>query len=142
MSLQDFKSNTSRLSAIQVMIEDPDFSFDVINRVIIISSHHLFPASRWENRHLTPVWYSLRDAQSSKACGPLVLWVRAQYMYATVLDTVAPLKAEMDILEAAAAKGQTKLNALEADAKEIEDKIAKYKEEYALLISEAQVSCR
>jgi len=63
-------------------------------------------------------------------------------MYATVLDTVAPLKAEMDILEAAAAKGQTKLNALEADAKEIEDKIAKYKEEYALLISEAQVSCR
>ena len=44
-------------------------------------------------------------------------------MYATVLDTVAPLKAEMDILEAAAAKGQTKLNALEADAKEIEDKI-------------------
>ena len=63
-------------------------------------------------------------------------------MYATVLDTVAPLKAEMDILEAAAAKGQTKLNALEADAKEIEDKIAKYKEEYALLISEAQVSNR
>jgi dynein heavy chain 1 len=63
-------------------------------------------------------------------------------MYATVLDTVAPLKAEMDILEAAAAKGQTKLNALEADAKEIEDKIAKYKEEYALLISEAQVSSR
>jgi len=55
MSLQDFKSNTSRLSAIQVMIEDPDFSFDVINRVIIISSQHLVICfqHRWENRHLT-----------------------------------------------------------------------------------------
>lgn len=82
----------------------------------------------------------MRDAQSSKACGPLVLWVKAQYKYATVLDSVAPLRAEMDVLEAAAAEGQIQLDALEAEAKELEHKIAQYKEEYALLISEAQVS--
>ena len=106
---QEFKASQSRMKGIKVMIDDPDFTFDIINK-------------------------------SSKACGPLVQWVRAQYMYATVLDTVAPLKAEMEVLEAAAGEAQTKLSALRVEAAALEEKIDKFKQEYALLISEAQVS--
>lgn len=45
----------------------------------------------------------------------------------------------MDTLEAAAAEGQVQLTSLQEEAVELEDKIAQYKEEYAILISEAQV---
>ena len=76
--------------------------------------------------------------RASTACGPLARWVLAQVHYADILDRVAPLRGQVDSLEAHAA--QTKAQAAEAEATlaALEDNIATYKREYAALISETQ----
>ena len=76
--------------------------------------------------------------RASTACGPLARWVLAQVHYADILDRVAPLRGQVDSLEAHAA--QTKAQAAEAEATlaALEDSIATYKREYAALISETQ----
>jgi dynein heavy chain 1 len=76
--------------------------------------------------------------RGSKACGPLVKWVRAQLSYSSVLDRVAPLRAELSNLESQLDDLQQKQGVLNASIKTLEESINKYKEEYASLIAEAE----
>ncbi|KAJ3265095.1 hypothetical protein HDU77_006529 [Chytriomyces hyalinus] len=75
---------------------------------------------------------------ASKACGPLVKWVIAQVKYASILDSVGPMRAEVQELESNAEKAKQKAAETEAAITELENNITHYKDEYAVLISETQ----
>ncbi|KAJ3260954.1 hypothetical protein HK103_006909 [Boothiomyces macroporosus] len=74
--------------------------------------------------------------RASKACGPLVQWVIAQVSFASILEKVEPLRAEVQQLEESA--NETKAKALEMEnlIAKLENSINLYKDEYAVLISE------
>ena len=74
---------------------------------------------------------------ASKACGPLVKWAIAQLSYADMLKRVDPLRRELSELEHTAQTTKDKGQEINTIIQELEESIAKYKEEYAILISEA-----
>ncbi|KAJ3176317.1 hypothetical protein HDU87_005359 [Geranomyces variabilis] len=76
--------------------------------------------------------------RASQACGPLVQWVIAQVKYSGILERVGPLRLEVQQLEASAEVTKQRAAATEAMIQELETSIARYKEEYAVLISETQ----
>ena len=76
--------------------------------------------------------------RASKACGPLVKWVLAQVRFSEILDKVEPLRNEVQSLEMQAETTKKQANQIITIVAELESKIAKYKDEYALLISETQ----
>lgn len=105
--------------------------------------------------------------RASLACGPMVKWAIAQVAslagsshvegdrlsshfkkvttvcppqlnYADMLKRVEPLRNELQKLEDDAKDNQQKANEVEQMIRDLEASIARYKEEYAVLISEAQ----
>ncbi|KAJ2856201.1 dynein heavy chain [Coemansia erecta] len=76
--------------------------------------------------------------RASKACGPLVKWAIAQVEYSDILERVGPLRNEVLQLEAAAEATQVQAATLETMLRELEASIARYKDEYALLIAETE----
>ncbi|XP_054423711.1 cytoplasmic dynein 1 heavy chain 1 [Pteronotus mesoamericanus] len=76
--------------------------------------------------------------RASLACGPMVKWAIAQLNYADMLKRVEPLRNELQKLEDDAKDNQKKANEVEQMIRDLEASIARYKEEYAVLISEAQ----
>ncbi|KAF8321764.1 dynein heavy chain protein 1 [Clavulina sp. PMI_390] len=76
--------------------------------------------------------------RASKACGPLVKWVIAQTRYSEILDKVGPLRNEVKSLEVQAARTKQQASSILGIVKELETSIAKYKDEYALLIRETE----
>ncbi|EGO28454.1 hypothetical protein SERLADRAFT_445906 [Serpula lacrymans var. lacrymans S7.9] len=83
--------------------------------------------------------YNFETVQrASKACGPLVKWVLAQVRFSEILDKVEPLRNEVQSLETQAETTKKQAAQIITMISELEAKIGKYKEEYALLISETQ----
>uniref|UniRef100_A0A8C3ASK7 Cytoplasmic dynein 1 heavy chain 1 n=1 Tax=Cyclopterus lumpus TaxID=8103 RepID=A0A8C3ASK7_CYCLU len=76
--------------------------------------------------------------RASLACGPMVKWAIAQLNYADMLKRVEPLRNELQKLEDDATDNQTRAEEVEQMIRDLEASIARYKEEYAVLISEAQ----
>ncbi|XP_078728003.1 cytoplasmic dynein 1 heavy chain 1-like isoform X1 [Lampetra fluviatilis] len=76
--------------------------------------------------------------RASLACGPMVKWAIAQLNYADMLKRVEPLRNELLKLEEDAQENQVRADEVERMIRQLEDSIARYKEEYALLISQAQ----
>ncbi|CAG10419.1 unnamed protein product, partial [Tetraodon nigroviridis] len=76
--------------------------------------------------------------RASLACGPMVKWAIAQLNYADMLKRVEPLRNELQKLEDDATDNKTKAEEVEQMIRDLEASIARYKEEYAVLISEAQ----
>lgn len=76
--------------------------------------------------------------RASKACGPLVQWVIAQVKYSEILNRVGPLREEVQALERDSQETMIRLQTMETMIVELEASIARYKEEYAALISETQ----
>ncbi|KAG8927614.1 Cytoplasmic dynein 1 heavy chain 1 [Tulasnella sp. 418] len=76
--------------------------------------------------------------RASKACGPLVKWVIAQVLYSEILDKVEPLRNEVQSLEDQAENTKQQAQMIIAMIGELETSIARYKEEYAVLISQTQ----
>ncbi|KAL9594298.1 MAG: hypothetical protein Q9219_007108 [cf. Caloplaca sp. 3 TL-2023] len=79
-----------------------------------------------------------RVNRASKACGPLVQWVEAQVNYSAILDRVGPLREEAEQLEDQALQTKAEAQAIEQQITSLEESIARYKTEYASLISETQ----
>ncbi|XP_065319190.1 dynein heavy chain, cytoplasmic-like isoform X2 [Gordionus sp. m RMFG-2023] len=77
-------------------------------------------------------------ARASQACGPLVKWAIAQINYADMLQKVDPLRNELKKLEKDAEENRLKANKIDDTIQLLEKSIANYKEEYAVLISQAQ----
>ncbi|KAF9455575.1 dynein heavy chain and region D6 of dynein motor-domain-containing protein [Collybia nuda] len=76
--------------------------------------------------------------RASKACGPLVKWALAQVRFSEILDKVEPLRNDLSSLEDQAKTTKKQAEAIIHMIAELEAKIARYKDEYALLISETQ----
>ncbi|XP_070577189.1 cytoplasmic dynein 1 heavy chain 1-like [Ptychodera flava] len=76
--------------------------------------------------------------RASQACGPLVKWAIAQVCYADMLKRVEPLRNELRRLEEEAEHSRLQGEEVEKTIVELERSIARYKEEYAQLISQAQ----
>ncbi|VDN96525.1 unnamed protein product [Rodentolepis nana] len=76
--------------------------------------------------------------RASTACGPMVKWAIAQIGYADILKKVEPLRDELKALEEAAKANEKKAEDVEGTIAALEKSIAKYKDEYAVLISQAQ----
>ncbi|BHF62050.1 Cytoplasmic dynein 1 heavy chain 1 [Sparganum proliferum] len=76
--------------------------------------------------------------RASSACGPMVKWVIAQISYADILKKVEPLRNELKALEEAAGVNEKKAEDVETTIAALEKSIARYKDEYAVLISQAQ----
>ena len=76
--------------------------------------------------------------RASMACGPLVKWAIAQVNYADMLKRVEPLRNELKSLEKQAEVNKKRGEETTALIAQLEKSISSYKEEYALLISQAQ----
>lgn len=76
--------------------------------------------------------------RASKACGPLAKWVLAQVRFSEILDKVEPLRNEVQSLENQAEDTKKQAEMMVNMIQELEASIGKYKDEYALLISETQ----
>ena len=76
--------------------------------------------------------------RASRACGPLVQWVIAQVRFSEILEQVAPLREEVASLEGQAAKTKRQVKAVEDTIDDLEASISRYKDDYAVLISETQ----
>ncbi|KAK9240220.1 dynein heavy chain, N-terminal region 1-domain-containing protein [Lipomyces kononenkoae] len=76
--------------------------------------------------------------RASKACGPLILWLEAQVNYSLILESIGPLREEVAMLTANAEETKVRVKEMAAVIEELEGSIERYKEEYAVLISEVQ----
>ncbi|WVR09001.1 hypothetical protein IAU60_006061 [Kwoniella sp. DSM 27419] len=76
--------------------------------------------------------------RASRACGPLVQWVIAQVRFSEILDKVAPLREEVASLERQAETTKQQAQVAMETVMELEASITRYKEEYAVLISQTQ----
>ncbi|KAG1662035.1 Dynein heavy chain, cytoplasmic [Nymphon striatum] len=76
--------------------------------------------------------------RASLACGPMVKWAIAQVNFADMLQRVEPLRNELKSLESEAEENIKKADDINKLIVDLEQSIASYKEEYAVLISQAQ----
>jgi len=76
--------------------------------------------------------------RASLACGPMVKWAIAQCNYSEMLGRVEPLRNELSALSNQAHENQIKFEEVQKLISELEKSISRYKEEYAVLISQAQ----
>jgi dynein heavy chain 1 len=92
-----------------------------------------------ESLYLSNPDYSYEAAnRASKACGPLVKWAIAQVNYAGMLLKIEPLRNELKSIQKETTVLQAQADEVQALVSELEKSIAAYKDEYAILISEAQ----
>ncbi|OQR92538.1 dynein heavy chain [Achlya hypogyna] len=77
--------------------------------------------------------------RASKACGPLFKWVVSQINYTEILHRIQPLRNEVQTLEEQSAGLRTEYTTATATIAQLEQRIQNYKQEYAALISEAQL---
>ena len=123
--------------SVQSLIRRDDFISTVVN----LDTAHIPQAlrERLQREYLDRPEYNIDSIyRASSACGPLARWVLAQIHYAHILESVGPLRAQVQILEEQASL--TRQEAIKADATvaELEESIDSFKREYASLISETQ----
>lgn len=123
--------------SVQSLIRRDDF----ISTVVHLDTAHIPQAlrERLQREYLERPEYNIDSIyRASSACGPLARWVLAQIHYAHILESVGPLRAQVQILEEQASL--TRQEAIKADATvaELEESIDSFKREYASLISETQ----
>lgn len=123
---------------IQGIVRRDDFIASIVgygNEKQMSKNHRL----RMQNDFLSKDDFTYeRVNRASKACGPLVQWVEAQVNYSAILDRVGPLREEAEQLEDRALQTKAEAQAIEKQITSLEDSIARYKAEYASLISETQ----
>ncbi|KAK0424238.1 hypothetical protein QR680_008567 [Steinernema hermaphroditum] len=73
-----------------------------------------------------------------QACGPMVKWAKAQLLYSDMLHKVEPLRNELRRLEKDANAKTKKGEEVKKTIAELEQSIATYKDEYAILIGQAE----
>ncbi|KAF9922924.1 hypothetical protein FBU30_006961 [Linnemannia zychae] len=123
---------------VQAIIRRDDF---ITSIVYFDTDRMMTPAMREKMKaeYLSMPNYNFETVnRASKACGPLVKWVIAQVNYSEILDKIGPLRQEVQELEESAQMTVLKASSIEKMIEELENSIATYKEEYAVLISEVQ----
>ncbi len=77
--------------------------------------------------------------RASKACGPLYKWVVSQLNYTEILHRIQPLRNEVKALEEKSSGLRQEYSLANDTIQLLEQRIQNYKQEYAALISEAQL---
>jgi dynein heavy chain 1 len=123
---------------VQSIIRRDDFIASIVN---FDTAYSMTPQLRNKMRHdflSLPSFNFETVNRASKACGPLCQWVIAQVNYSDILDKVGPLREEVQALEDQAETTMHQATTIITMIAELEARIAAYKDEYALLISETQ----
>uniref|UniRef100_A0A0L8I729 Dynein heavy chain, cytosolic n=1 Tax=Octopus bimaculoides TaxID=37653 RepID=A0A0L8I729_OCTBM len=95
--------------------------------------------TKMKNKYLNNPEYNYEKVtRANFACGPMVKWAIALINYADMLKRVEPLRNELNALENQAEDNRTKYEEVNSVIVQLEKSIAMYKEEYAILISQAQ----
>ncbi len=76
--------------------------------------------------------------RASVACGPLLQWLVSQVSYSEILAKVAPLRSEVESLEAEGAGLADRFAAAAAEAAALEGTISQLKLDYAASIAERE----
>lgn len=93
---------------------------------------------KMKNKYLSNPDYNFEKVnRASLACGPMVKWAIAQINYADMLKRVEPLRDELKSLEVQADENKNKYEEVKNLISQLEQSISSYKDEYALLISQA-----
>ncbi|KAH0477442.1 MAG: hypothetical protein KVP17_003594 [Porospora cf. gigantea B] len=114
---------------------------DFISRVLNFDASSSSPATvrTIQNKFLSsPGWDYDKIMRASKAAGPLAKWVESSVSYQTILLKVAPLREEINDLEAATIKNEKKFRQTKDLLADLERQLVEYKSEYAELISQVQ----
>lgn len=130
---------TSSWKDVQMVLRRNDFIASIVN---YDTDKNMTAAMRAEIRKSfmsNPDFTFEKIDRASKACGPLVQWVIAQVSFSEILQKVEPLRNEVKKLEEDAMETRLKAEQLSNMIRELEASIARYKEEYAVLIAETQV---
>ncbi|KAI9173154.1 dynein heavy chain [Blastocladiella emersonii ATCC 22665] len=125
--------------SVQAVIRREDFIASIIN---FDTDSMMTPAlrERMKRDYLSKPNYHFEVVnRASKACGPLVQWVIAQVKFSEILVKVGPLRNEVQHLEESAERTRIEAQKMEQLVRDLEVSIARYKEEYAELISETQM---
>lgn len=95
--------------------------------------------TKMKNKYLNNPEYNYEKVtRANFACGPMVKWAIALINYADMLKRVEPLRNELNALENQAEDNRTRYEEVNSVIVQLEKSIAMYKEEYAILISQAQ----
>ena len=90
---------------------------DFIPNIVSFNSEELLPVELreyMERVYLTREDYTFEIVhRASKACGPLVQWVQAQLAYSRILQSVGPLREEVELLEQKTLKTKAQLTAID-----------------------------
>ncbi|EGW31386.1 cytoplasmic dynein heavy chain [Spathaspora passalidarum NRRL Y-27907] len=123
---------------VQLVIRKDDF---IPNIVSFDNETQITPELR---KYMEEMYVSREDFtyevayRASKACGPLLQWVLAQLTYSRILQTIAPLREEVQRLETQTKKTKTQLIVIDEMIHELEESIEKYKDDYSELIRETE----
>ncbi|CAM9144794.1 unnamed protein product [Heterosigma akashiwo] len=74
----------------------------------------------------------------SIAAAPLAAWTKAQIRYSLVLEKIQPLEAELEEAKVSLNRAKNRLEQCQAELKEIDDKVAEMKVEFAARTREAE----
>ncbi|KAG9049343.1 hypothetical protein FS837_010557 [Tulasnella sp. UAMH 9824] len=115
---------------------------DFINSIVNFDTNKMMTKQLREymkKEYLSRPTYNFDNVnRASKACGPLVKWAIAQVRFSEILDSVEPLRQEVQSLEEQAESTKQQASTIIAMIAELESSIARYKDEYAILISQTQ----
>lgn len=114
---------------------------DFISKILNFSTDNITESisNTMETKYLNRPDYNFEKVnRSSLACGPLVKWAIAQIYYSQMIKKVEPLRQELKLLETSLEKSTKNYEETKKTIQELEDSISKYKEEYAILVSDVQ----
>jgi len=120
----------------QVIMRD-----NFISTIINFNTDDIRPSTRkqMKEKFLSNPDYNYESInRASLACGPLVKWATAQLSYADMLQQVGPLRNKLRNLQENAVVNREKAEDVESTIMKLEESIAKYTDEYAVLISDVQ----
>jgi len=86
----------------------------------------------------TEAWDLDRITRASTAAGPLAAWAQSMIQYQTISMKVAPLKAQVELLEKEAQQNKEDLEKNQKIAEDMTLKVNKFKKEYGVLIGEVE----
>lgn len=132
-------------------MSNPSYNYEIVNRASLACG----PMVKWAVAQVGPSPATLQEGVTPVTLLPLSQFcccdflgfimafgssyaLPSQLNYADMLKRVEPLRNELQKLEDDAKDNQQKANEVEQMIRDLEASIARYKEEYAVLISEAQ----
>ncbi|KAI5960962.1 DYN1 [Candida pseudojiufengensis] len=130
--------NVTSWKEVQAAVRGDDF---ILNIVRYDCETHLTPELReyMEKTYLSRDDFTFEAVhRASKACGPLLEWVKAQLAYSKVLKDIGPLREEVRLLEKHTLKTKAQLIAIDEMIQELGQKIENCKTGYSELIREIE----